>query len=266
MRPAPRWIPIAAVLLASCLAPPIARAETHWLDPGSTFPTPVADPREPRMGFDYEEGGAWSLRAGGRVTIAHVVPADTRIGIDGMAWLWFATASRLDFPLETVDGFAGVWVERRSGRWAARARLSHHSGHLADGSSAVGRSRRAYSRERLGLLGAFTPRPGLELYAGPALWVRASPAAPACQFQLGAVIEARADAPRRARPFAACDFRIAAGNAGRVTQGYRAGLRLPGGPGNGVRLAIGYDDGISERGQLFDTAERRFSIGAAFGD
>src|SRR5690606_31743951 len=67
------------------------------------------------------------------------------------------------FPLETVDGTLGLYLEYASGPWQAQLRWTHVSAHLADGSSGTAF---AYSRETLSLRGSYAPGDHLQVYFG----------------------------------------------------------------------------------------------------
>jgi len=263
------------VLLAFILSsvPRDARAWT-WLPDGRTTLVPIADPREPSLGFDAIEGGFWSARVGAAVAVGRAgAAADSsglEIGVDGLAWLWFSALPNFNFPLETVDGSFGLWAGRRHDRFAWRARLAHWSGHLGDGAADIEETRIVYSRESITLLGAWDANPHLRLYGGPGFFYRAHPRTQAFQFQAGG--ELRPDLTvvrpgRRVDPYLAIDLRMKAENVYRVNQSYQAGVRLSDGDGRrGLRIHLGYTSGISERGQEWRTPESYVSLGATFGD
>jgi len=234
----------------------------------------VADPREPTLGFDAVEDGFWSARVGRSVAIgrggAGADSSALEIGLDGFVWLWFSAQPDFNFPLETVDGSFGFWAGRRHDRIAWRLRLSHWSGHLGDGASDIEENRIVYSRESLTFLAAWEASPHLRIHGGPAACIRAHPPTQAFQFQAGG--EARPDLNvvrpgRHTDPYVAVDLRMKAENAYRVNQSYRAGLRLTDGDGRrALRLHLGYDTGMSERGQEWKDPESYVSLGLTFGD
>jgi len=248
-----------------------------WFPPERTLQAPLADPREPGLGFAVVEDAIISARVGHAFALGRTGNGgggDFEVGLDGSAWLWFSSHPRLNFPLETVDGTFGVWAGARGERLGWRVRLSHWSGHLGDGASMIEARRIVYSRETLGALVFLEPNPHLELYAGPALFVRADPPTQAFQFQLGGELRpdrgirrSRETRPAHVDPFLALDFRAKAENGMRLNQSYRAGVRLAGAPGgNALRIALGYDAGKSERGQEYRRTERFISLGVGFGD
>lgn len=261
----------AIVLLLALLVPATAARAWTWLPPDRRTPSPLADPREPSLGFDAVEGGDWSARVGHSVAIGRARPVGgLEVGLDGHAWLWFSSLPRLNFPLETVDGSFGFWTGSAGDRWSWRARLAHWSGHLGDGASMLEERRIVYSRESLTGLVFWQANPHLLVHGGPALFVRADPPTQAFQFQLGGELAPdRATAGDRgpqADPYLAVDFRAKAENRMRMNQSYRAGVRLGGvAAGNAFRIALGYDTGLSERGQAYRMADRYVSLGCTFG-
>lgn len=261
---------LALILLLLVLAPAPARGWT-WFPPRGTTPSPLADPREPSLGFDVVEDGIWSARIGRGVAVGRARDeGGIEAGVDGHVWLWFSSLPRFNFPLETVDGTFGFWAGRRGDRWSWRVRLAHWSGHLGDGAPDIESRRIVYSRESLGGLVFVRANPHLVLHGGPALFVRADPPTQAFQLQLGGELSpdgATAGAgDHRVDPYVAVDFRAKAENGMRVNQSYRAGLRLAGAPGgSALRIALGYDAGRSERGQAYRTTERYVSLGCSIG-
>ncbi|MGH7726363.1 MAG: DUF1207 domain-containing protein [Candidatus Eiseniibacteriota bacterium] len=214
-----------------------------------------------------------------------------RIGMDGMAWLWLSSLPEYNFPLETVDGTIGLWAETSEGAWGGRLRLYHWSGHLADGASDIEERRIVYSRETVAIVVSRELSRTMRLYGGPAAYLHADPRTQAFQFQLGGRIGAAAPsgtatvdplgalgtigsaaglmtARDSGRPgfYAAFDLRMKAENDYRVNQSYQVGFRFGRTRGNSMRLAAGYTNGMSERGQDWRTPEQFFSIGASFGD
>jgi hypothetical protein len=269
LRPAGFGIVLLSFILSS--VPGDARAWT-WLPEGRTTLVPIADPREPSLGFDAIEGGFWSARIGAAVTVGRAgAGADSsglEIGVDGFAWLWFSALPDFNFPLETVDGSFGFWAGQSHDRFAWRARLSHWSGHLGDGAADIEETRIVYSRESITLLGAWDANPHLRLHGGPGFFYRAHPRTQAFQFQAGG--ELRPDlnvlSPgRRVDPYLAVDLRMKAENEYRVNQSYQAGVRLTDGQ-RALRIHLGYAAGVSERGQEWRASESYVSLGVTFGD
>jgi hypothetical protein len=220
--------------------------------PGHPFPEVVADPREARFGFDWVEGGRVSARAGRSIALVRAGRTDLRL--DGMLWAWLRQTPGFNFPLETVDGSFGLALETRRGAFAGRLRYGHASSHRADGDRFYGAPPFVWSREHVTLLGAWTGR-RVTLHAGPTFMLRGEPDAPAFQAQAGAEVRLTKAA------YAAADLRIKTENAQRVNQSYELGLRR-----RGARVAVGYEDGVSERGQLWGRHERFFRLGITFGE
>jgi hypothetical protein len=269
----PSVISFLLLLLVIASATP-ARAWT-WLPAQRTLPAPLADPREPGLGFALVEDGIVSARVGHAFAIGRARDdGGLEAGLDGMAWLWFDVLPRFNFPLETVDGTFAVWAGARGERLSWRARFAHWSGHLADGTAEIEETRIVYSRESLSGLLFWEANPHLQLYGGPGFFVRAEPPTPAFQLQAG--LELRPDRairrseerrPAHVDPFFALDLRARAENEMRVGQSWRAGVRLAGEPGgNAFRIALGYDAGPSERGQAWQTSESYISLILSFGD
>jgi hypothetical protein len=220
-----------------------------------------------RFGADWVESGRFSARAGRRVSLLRVDATTTtwHASVDGMLWAWLSTLPHFNFPLETVDGSFGLSLDAVHGRWSGRLRYGHASSHLGDGESDVDERRIVYSREAVSLVGAFAPTAAWRVYAGPTFVVRGDPHTSAFQLQLGG--EARAGRVATAlQPYAAFDLRMKSENANRVNQSYEVGLRLGGSSGDALRIAAGYESGISERGQLWRTEEQFFRLSIAFGE
>ena len=269
----PVLLPIVAFCGLAVAGPAPAEAWT-WLPSGTTVPVPTADPREPGVGFAYVEDDFLSARLGTSIPIGRARDdGGLETGLDGQGWLWFKVLPRWNFPLETFDGTFGIWAGARGERLSWRVRLSHWSGHLADGTFEVEARRIVYSRESLMGLAFWDVSPHLQLYGGPGLFVRAEPVTQAFLFQAGGELRPDRAPPTGADPrgphidpFLAVDLRAKAENDMRVNQTYRAGVRLEGAPGgHAVRIALGYDSGVSERGQFWQTPESYVSLGLTFG-
>lgn len=246
-----------------------AAAETHWLEPGRGFRPPLADPRETRSGAAWADGGDWTLRAGSAITIARQSGerSITRYGIDGGVWLWFQHDAALVFKLESMDGMFGMWIDQRRGAWSGRLRYGHVSAHLGDGVDQRGAI--IYSREWIGFLAAYDASPSLRIYAGPGGYIRAEPMTKSAQFQIGGdwrLVKGGDPEAGGFRPYAALDLRWRAENNGRINQSYVIGVETKGGPGHTFRVLAGYDNGISERGQFWQTPEEHFTLGLSFSD
>lgn len=224
----------------------------------------MADPREPRFGFDWIEGGFVSAYAGRSIALARAGVHDLRV--DGMLWGWLRQTPGFNFPLETVDGSFGMALESRRGAFASRLRYGHVSSHLADGERNIERNRIGFSRETVSWILACTGSRRLTAYAGPTFMLRGEPDAPAFQVQAGAEVRFRSQASRGLLPYAALDLRMKRENANRVNQSYELGVRLARGRGFPMRVAAGYTTGVSERGQLWRRAESFFRLGVTLGD
>ena len=228
---------------------------------GRAFPEPYADPHEARFGFDWVESGRVSGRAGRSLALVRSGAFDVRI--DGMLWAWMRQTPGFNFPLETIDGQFGMALEGRSGTLSGRLRYGHASSHRADGSPDVGKPQVVWSRETITLLGAWTPGARATIYAGPTFMLRGEPDAPAFTAQLGGT--ARFSSGRWA-PYAAADLRMKAEFANRVNQSYELGVLLNGSQGPVLRVAAGYESGVTERGQAQDAVENFFRLGITLGD
>ncbi len=250
--------------------PRAARAAWTWLPDDPGFPPLTADPRESRFGFDVVEGARASGFAGKRFALARIGggkgAATMHVMVDGMLWAWLLRQPNFNFALESVDGSFGLALDRASGPWSARLRYGHVSSHLGDGEYDIEARRIAYSRESIALIGAYAPAAGLRAYAGPTLRLHGTPRAPAFQFQVGGETRGALKDGQSAAPYAAVDFRIKAENEYRVNQSYQAGVRIGRVPGRIVRFALGYESGVSERGQAWRQAERFVRVGVTLGD
>jgi hypothetical protein len=251
----------ASVILLLLCAPRAALAAPELFPGGRIFPEPYADPRESRFGFDWVESGRVSGRAGRSIALVGV--PDLGVRIDGMLWAWLRQTPGFNFPLETVDGQFGMALEGRAGTLAGRLRYGHASSHRADGSPEAGMPQVVWSRETITLLGAWSAGKHATLYAGPTFMLRGEPDAPAFTAQLGG--SARLASGRWA-PYAAADLRMKAEFADRVNQSYEVGVLLDGPRGPVLRVAAGYESGVSERGQAQDTVENFFRLGITLGD
>jgi hypothetical protein len=242
-------------------APGTCLAAPELFPGGRTFPAPVADPREARFGFDWVESGRVSGRAGRSLALVRTDDVDLRI--DGMLWAWLRQTPGFNFPLETIDGQFGLALEARRGALSSRLRYGHESSHRADGSPEYGAPQVVWSRETITLLGAWTASPRFELYAGPTFMLRGEPDAPALTAQLGG--SARFSGAKWA-PYAAADLRMKTEFASRVNQSYELGVLLDGPHGPVLRVAAGYEGGVSERGQVQPVVENFFRLGITLGD
>jgi hypothetical protein len=248
--------------IAFLLVPPCARADASLFPRGRVFPVPVADPREPRFGFDWVEGGRVSAFLGRDFALARVGACDVRV--DGMLRAWLRETPGFNFPLETVDGSFGMALEARRGALSGRLRYGHLSSHRADGVALPNGKQFVYSRETASLLGAWTGARRVTAYAGPMFMLRGEPDAPAFQLQAGGELRLRSSTGLV--PYVAADFRIKSENANRVNQSYELGVRLLEDGAPALRVAAGYTCGISERGQLWKTPESFFHLGLTLGD
>ncbi|MEP7027870.1 MAG: DUF1207 domain-containing protein [Candidatus Eisenbacteria bacterium] len=256
------------LMLGILLVPRAARAAVTWLPGEGGFAPLTADPRTPRFGFDLIEADRASGFTGRRFPLARIDgdgPSSTLLAVDGMLWGWFARLPNFNFPLESVDGSFGIALERMAGPWSARLRYGHLSSHLGDGGYDIEARRIAYSRESVALVGSYAPGSGLRAYAGPTFMLHGTPRAPAFQFQVGAEAT-RARAGRAASPYAAVDLRLKAEVENRVNQSYQAGVRIGREPGRRVRISVGYEAGMSERGQAWQRSEHFLRAGIALGD
>lgn len=256
--------PVGFVIVLLLLLPVAAFAGVSLFPEGRAFPALLADPREPRFGFDWVEGGFVSAHAGRSIALARSGAHD--LCIDGMLWGWLRQRAGFNFPLETVDGSFGMALESRHGAFATRLRYGHVSSHLADGDRAIERNRIGFSRETVSWIAAYTGSRRLTAYAGPTFMLRGEPDAPAFQVQAGGEVRFRAGAARGLIPYAALDLRMKSENAQRVNQSYELGVRLAQGRSFPLRVAAGYTTGHSERGQLWRRAESFFRLGVALGD
>jgi hypothetical protein len=246
------------------LAPPEAGAERSLFPEGRTFPLLVADPLEPRFGFDWVEAGRVSAHAGRSVALARLGRTDVRI--DGMLWAWLRQTPGFNFPLETVDGSFGIALETVHGPVATRLRYGHVSSHLGDGEIDVAENTIVYSRESISLAFAWTRSRRFTAYAGPTFMLRGEPDAPAFQLQAGGEVRFRSAPGPGIVPYAAADLRMKQENANRINQSYELGVRIMSRATPAMRIAAGFARGVSERGQLWRRAESFFRLGITLGD
>ena len=251
----------ATVIWLLLCAPRAALAAPELFPGGRIFPEPYADPRESRFGFDWVESGRVSGRAGRGVTLAGTDGLGVRI--DGMLWAWLRQTPGFNFPLETIDGQFGMALEGRTGTLSGRLRYGHASSHRADGSPDAGKPQVVWSRETVTLLGAWAPFEHATLYAGPTFMLRGEPDAPAFTAQLGGTARFSS---KRWSPYAAADLRMKAEFDNRVNQSWELGVLLDGPHGPVLRVAAGYESGVSERGQAQEAVENFFRLGITLGD
>lgn len=130
---------ILALLLI--LVPTTTVASTQLLPASRPVPMATADPGEVRLMLASSGSGLHSI-VGNWVSLLSV--EDVFLGIEGRGFFTLRQEGSR-FPLETVDGLFGLYLEGRVGPAFWQLRYTHVSAHLADGLIMLFAS--AYSRE-----------------------------------------------------------------------------------------------------------------------
>ncbi|MFM8270238.1 MAG: DUF1207 domain-containing protein [Pseudomonadota bacterium] len=160
------------------------------LPKGRPFRLTFADPREIRMGLNFQGNSVINATIGNYFSILGIEPSEKNpgdpkkifhLGLEGAGYFTMRQAEKR-FPLETADGLIGFYFEGAYGEWQAQLRMTHISAHLADGSSATPI---AYSREFVTLRFGYVPQEELQVFTGISYLVNTIPSVSPWALQLG---------------------------------------------------------------------------------
>lgn len=249
--------PLFLLTLGICVLCAPARAEWDLtlLPKGRPFRLTFADPRELRMSISFEsESRVWAT-VGNYFSLAEFRPhiEDTdgwwfHLGFEGAGYF---SMRREDsrFPLETVDGLVGLYVDGARGPWQTQLRYTHISAHFADG---LALQPSLFSRETLILRGAYVPRPNVQIYAGVHALVHTIPTVPAMAVQVGGAYFLDVGLQRLA-PFTAIDYKWRADTDQHSSVHFLLGIGLLNEPEyhRSFRFYYSYFVGADPRGQFF---------------
>jgi len=167
-----------------------SRLGLELLPKGRPFRLTFADPREIRMGINFQGNSVINATVGNYFSILGIEPAESNpeepkevfhLGLEGAGYFTMRQADKR-FPLETADGLIGAYFEGAYGDWQAQLRMTHISAHLADGSSGTPI---AYSREFLALRLGYVPYQELQIFGGIHYLVNTIPQLRPWTLQLG---------------------------------------------------------------------------------
>jgi len=172
----------------------------------------------------------------------------THFGFEG-AGFFGMRQNKKRFPLETIDGLIGLYLEGKQDKWQVQFRYTHVSAHLADGadSEAI-----AYSRETLVTRVGYLITPDIHLYGGMHLVTHAIPEVPVLGLQWGTT----AFLPWRWMkfvPFAAADFKWSEESKYNPSFALQLGIAAnnPPTPYHSFRFFYRYYTGSDPRGQYY---------------
>jgi len=236
----------------------------EWLPRGRPFRLTFADPREIRMGLDFEGDSKLVAAVGNYFSLFEVTPGanDTSwrmdFGIEGAGYFGLRQADSR-FPLETADGLIGLYLEACSGPWQAQIRYTHISAHLADGSSGVPIP---YSREFTEYRFAYAPNSNFQVYSGIGLIINSVPQVPPWSVQVGSeyffpkVLE-------HVTPFVAMDVKIKQETTYNPSVNAQIGIALNNPPEayRSFRLFYEFYTGADYRGQFYNFPLTTHSLG-----
>ena len=162
------------------------------------------------------------------------------------------------FPMQTVDGSFGAGMETRHGLVTGRFRLLHESAHKADGDSTVAFRDQTFSREFWRLeVGLAWPRASIYIRTGSS-W-HAIPSDTGMDVAIGGVWRGSG---HTGRPFFSIHLNADAARDWRVTKSLLGGWEA--GSDRRVRMALRFFDGLSPRGQYWESEERYLGFDIQF--
>jgi hypothetical protein len=162
------------------------------------------------------------------------------------------------FPLESVDGLIGLYLEAATGKLQFQLRYTHISAHLADGSNGTAIP---YSREFANLRWGVIPVPELHVYAGLRMLTNSVPNLPGSGAQTGFSYFLPVD--NIFAPFVAMDFQWAAQSRFNPAFAFQTGLALNKPPDRyrSFRFFFAYFTGEDPRGQFLGVPLTSHSFG-----
>lgn len=236
------------------------------LPKGRPFRLTFVDPREIRMGINFQGNSVINATVGNYFSILGLKPTDSgpgepekvfHFGLEGAGYFTMKQAEKR-FPLETADGLLGVYFEGAYGEWLSQLRLTHISAHLADGSSGTPI---AYSREYLSLRFGYLPHEDLHVFGGFQYLVNTVPKVQPWAFQFGTSYFVPLN--YSLVPFAGFDLKWKQESRFNPSFQFMMGLALNNPPKSyqSFRFYYAYFTGADTRGQFYDQNTTTHSVG-----
>lgn len=223
----------------------------QWAPGGRLFPVAIADPREIRTFVSFDNTRQILACVGTYFSVFSVTPEDKRwavhFGLEGRG-LFQMHQSGGRFPLETLDGTLGFYLEYKQGPWAAQLRYTHVSAHLADGSLGVPFP---YSRESVILRASYSPNDYAQIYFGAHRLVNSFPPMHGLSLQVGGNYFLPVQGS--VAPYVAADLRWQEESKVNPSFALQLGIALQqsGKPRDGLRMYYSYYTGADVRGQYY---------------
>ena len=258
-----------AVLVAAvCVSLAHAGETTFELVPKSKpFRLGFADPREIRMVIGVEGGDRLQCAVGNYFSLLGLTSRDAagqeewtaHFGIEGGGYFSLRQGKSATFPLETVDGLAGLYWEARRGPWQGQLRFTHVSAHLADGSTGTATP---YSRETVIVRAGWEPRRGGHLYSGFRWLANTIPAVRPWGFQIGGTAFLPWEGAKIV-PFTALDLQWRQEAPAILSVSGQLGIAFNNPPESfhSFRIFYGYYSGQDPRGQYFTQVFTSHTLG-----
>lgn len=252
-----------SLLLALCAV--FARAaEIELIPKGRPFAPTFADPREIRMALALQNDARLTAMVGNYFSLVGFAPSPaevgwvTHVGLEGGGYFTMKQENQR-FPLESVDGLIGLYVDSAKDEWAWQARYTHVSAHLADGSADTPI---AYSRETLIGRLSYAISPEARVYGGVHWIAHAIPSSPALAFQLGGAYFL-SDGHRALAPYAAFDLKYRRESPYDPSLSLQLGLALNNPPEayRSFRFFYSFYTGADPRGQFHTSPYHSHSLG-----
>jgi len=242
------------------------RLGLELLPKGRPFRLTFVDPREIRMGINFQGNSVINATVGNYFSILGIKPSNSstdepqkviHMGLEGAGYFTMKQAEKR-FPLETADGLIGFYVEGSYGEWLSQLRVTHISAHLADGSSATAIP---YSREFASLRFGYMPYEELQVFGGVQYLVNTIPKVRPWSFQLGGSYFLPLN--YSLVPFAGFDLKWKQESERNPSFQLMLGLALNNPPKfyQSFRFYYAYYTGSDPRGQFYDQTATTHSIG-----
>lgn len=231
---------------------------------GRLFRPTFADPQEIRMLLGFGRDEKLTAIVGNYASILGFGGAPdgmaAHFGLEGRGFFTMRQESSR-FPLETVDGMIGAYIDAkyRSMQW--QLRYTHVSAHIADGLSVAAAP---FSRETLSFRMAYLPDNNLQIYVGGSNIVNSFPATEPWIAQVGGSYFLPLHFA--VTPFVATDLQYRAewhGIAGSLQLGIAIGKSNK--RFQSLRIFYGLYSGGDQRGQFFGQPVTSHSFGIEVG-
>jgi len=247
-----RALALYLISLVSGAASAHAESDRFTLVPDDRlFPLTFADPREIRTFVAFNNGREIHAAVGSYQSLFSVTPEDKRwamhFGLEGRGYFVMRQEGGR-FPLETVDGTLGLYLEYAQGPWQTQLRYTHVSAHLADGSTGIAIP---YSREMISLRASFAAGQDGQLYVGAHKLVNTIPRVHGLSLQFGGNYFFPWEG--RVTPYIAGDLRWQEESKVNPSFALQLGIALqqPGRPRDAFRIYYSYFTGVDIRGQYY---------------